>query len=957
MPISIYPPILQSSQPAFVPGTSYPIYFTLQQISDFDDIGHIQVRIVRQIDNISIIDKNKYDDGTIYKAPEQIDKELAPKYAIHILDNDLADGWKTGTQYKVQMRFGLNPMYSDKSEFASWKQEQIDTEAFSEWSTVMVIKAINRPKIYIENAEALADEQILSSDRMEPTLTPMFFGVCKPIETDNEIVDTYQFNLFEGEKVINDVNDPNFIETSGSLRHKTIPTANLAVKFNSGLLSSVDQYRFSHILENKKKYTVFYSTVTKNGYRSESAPYVFTVTQTNLGELRGFDLKVTGTEPYCRENGCINLYLKTYEARLNGSYVIIRSSEKTNYGVWEDIKYFTVKEKEYNNDLLFSDFTVESGIRYKYAIQQENSAGLRTTPKFEENNKSHYVDFEYSYLYHDKVQLRLMFNQKINSFKHTVLSSKQDTLGSKYPYLSRNGDAYYAEFPISGLISFQMDENQTFFEYREDGYYYEGKKIISSDKFEEGNAERLDDMIIYDKDGNIESVIPQIRRANEPLTISHNLTENNIFIERKFREKVEEFLNNFNYKLYKSPTEGNIVVTLQNVTLTPNETLGRMLFEFSATAYEVLENTIENLDTSGIINIGEFQGLASKKIILSLGQVDNLYGANVDKNIYKRIVNQEETKIDGGGYRYQLERVRSIWIDRYPDSNFRGKITELKAKRSELNIKGESITEVDKEIKKYENLAEAIEKGWEESTVIISINGKNIIVAPRRIYALTYPITSLELVAADYPIVVNYICEKTTVEDLSIGVEIAIDLSRIWSQLAGVFTDTENVIMDGYRFDYGPGQPPLRVYSGSNSKIITYDKLGNVLLDSTNFNLYKSLNIFEIIKEETRRQVEFIYNLKDGFTYNEETERWENGPLVYEFSDIIYVDIEAEQNTVLMIGKKEDGSDAIKIRIGETGRYIVNPADNLIRYMVFETPTFAIINFKCLTKQTKLKRA
>ena len=44
-----------------------------------------------------------------------------------------------------------------------------------------------------------------------------------------------------------------------------------------------------------------------------------------------------------------------------------------------------------------------------------------------------------------------------------------------------------------------------------------------------------------------------------------------------------------------------------------------MLYSFSATAYEVLENTIENLNEVNIINIGEFESLASEDRINSFG--------------------------------------------------------------------------------------------------------------------------------------------------------------------------------------------------------------------------------------------------------------------------------------------------------------------------------------------------
>jgi hypothetical protein len=43
-----------------------------------------------------------------------------------------------------------------------------------------------------------------------------------------------------------------------------------------------------------------------------------------------------------------------------------------------------------------------------------------------------------------------------------------------------------------------------------------------------------------------------------------------------------------------------------NISLAPDEGLSRMIATFSATAYEVAENTIENLNEYGIISIGEY---------------------------------------------------------------------------------------------------------------------------------------------------------------------------------------------------------------------------------------------------------------------------------------------------------------------------------------------------------------
>lgn len=50
--------------------------------------------------------------------------------------------------------------------------------------------------------------------------------------------------------------------------------------------------------------------------------------------------------------------------------------------------------------------------------------------------------------------------------------------------------------------------------------------------------------------------------------------------------------------------EGNMVVMLTDISLTPEQTLGRRLYNFSATMYEIEDGySLETLDSLGIINI------------------------------------------------------------------------------------------------------------------------------------------------------------------------------------------------------------------------------------------------------------------------------------------------------------------------------------------------------------------
>ena len=142
------------------------------------------------------------------------------------------------------------------------------------------------------------------------------------------------------------------------------------------------------------------------------------------------------------------------------------------------------------------------------------------------------------------------------------MQSKQDTLGSQYATILQNGYAYYEEFPISGLISAYMDE----------------ENIFMSKDFDE---------------------------------LSISPTPETVKIERLFRHKVETFLNNGDYKLFKTPTEAdkNIIVGLVGVSLSPQQSLNRMIYSFSATAYEVAENNLTNLKELGINAIGEWKDI------------------------------------------------------------------------------------------------------------------------------------------------------------------------------------------------------------------------------------------------------------------------------------------------------------------------------------------------------------
>ena len=61
--------------------------------------------------------------------------------------------------------------------------------------------------------------------------------------------------------------------------------------------------------------------------------------------------------------------------------------------------------------------------------------------------------------------------------------------------------------------------------------------------------------------------------------------------ERLFKMEVLKWLNNGMPKLFRSPTEGNFIVKLMKISLTPQEKLGRLLHTFNCSACEIADCT------------------------------------------------------------------------------------------------------------------------------------------------------------------------------------------------------------------------------------------------------------------------------------------------------------------------------------------------------------------------------
>lgn len=279
--------------------------------------------------------------------------------------------------------------------------------------------------------------------------------------------------------------------------------------------------------EEGENYSVKMITTTINGFKSVSKTYTLSIDWKKQAATLEHDL----------ESG---RNIISFDSATTGGLYLFEA-------LGDDFK------ARYINDIIaldknvtLYDSNVEHGSKESYHIYKINQQG-QPECEYTVDSDSNPTYFDDIFLSDDDREVCIKYNPQISSFKTNILESKQETLGGKYPYFFRNGHVGYNEFPISGLITRLADPSN------------------SNNTIRTSTDAQNDDSLGW----------------------STNLTHDNFAAERKYKMELLKWLNNGKTKLFRSPAEGNYYVRLMNVSLSPNQTLGRMLHTFNCTAYEV----------------------------------------------------------------------------------------------------------------------------------------------------------------------------------------------------------------------------------------------------------------------------------------------------------------------------------------------------------------------------------
>lgn len=529
--INLYPPIVGTYIPAFIADEGVcRVYFSLSKFNVVEDIANVQITIRNQFTNLSVLDSSKYPSAIMIKKLQQDDTITTDaKYYIEINKEDMQGGkFDINQYYKVQLRFTPKndkvPSPPADNKLDGWLAAYI--EYFSEWSTVCLIRGISEPSLDISGY--ILEDGVISWSNVNPTI---YGELTFADDNETEQLKSYSVKLYnKNQEVLSDSGI--LFTTSDNNKNSFIYT----FKYN--------------FMPGDYSFEITYQTM--NNYIDTYA-LSFSV-QDTLQENQDLSFAAVADE----ENGRIIITIKNpTNISYTGDLTIRRASSATNFTYWENIKDYSFTTQTGIKET-YSDNTIESGVWYKYALIDT----LNNTIK--EIKKPVMTIFDDMFLTTKDRQLKLKFNPTVSSFKRMVQESRTDTLGSQYPFIRRNGYANYAQFPIGGLISFQMDEAELFTSLEE--LFGEHLKLYSS--------------------------------YNEEHRFS---TENDWMYEKLFKDKVSEFLYDGQPKLFRSATEGNFIIKLMDVSLSPNATLGRRIVSFTATAYEMADCTVDNFKKYGIL--------------------------------------------------------------------------------------------------------------------------------------------------------------------------------------------------------------------------------------------------------------------------------------------------------------------------------------------------------------------
>lgn len=614
---TLYPPQISTFMPAFVNTTDAVVYFSLSSFNSSSEIQRVHVSLVNQLNNENALN----NVSGILISPLRYDTASGMYYVVIPVTSIAGNQFNINQFYKVQLRFDSfveTPDDTVPTDDKNLTMYLLDHQQyFSEWSSVCLLRPILQPTIRLKTFDTYEGENTISFNKgIIPIAGKLYFGDNSVVET--ETLQSYQIQILKKDSDEVVLQSPT-IYTGDNLDPNDI---NYRIDLQGLREDDGSEFRLKVTITTKNQYT------TSKTWNFQIADFL---------DEETFDPELTVEMD--NDEGIANLYVRNVQT-VFGTIYIKRGSSIDNFETWEDIY---VEKVTGDIDLHIQDNTVSSLVWYRYSIQLENSRGALTNVYRSQVFMPEFYDVIIS---RGTRQFKIQYNYSISSFKPVVNRAKIDTLGGRFPKFAENAILNYKQFSISGLISAEADVYQNF--------------LDKEDYFGDDNYDRYQ---VYKSQSGVKDVVrndyADYNQDNTVLTSYLTTTQNDWLWEREFREEAMKWLNDGEPKLYRSMTEGNLAVMLTDISLTPNSTLGRRLYSFTATVYEIAEaHSLETLNSLGIYDVVKPKEVTSgggggaidpEPEYVEVMKVGQLYQFEVtDKNnVLSVILNQLKEKYGG----------------------------------------------------------------------------------------------------------------------------------------------------------------------------------------------------------------------------------------------------------------------------------------------------------------------
>lgn len=458
------------------------------------------------------------------------------------------DGWflNVGQFYKIQLAYiaTFTP-----------EEEEPTVDEYAQhvgyYSTVGISKFSWYPTVYIDGLDESS-----SNDHIQE-----YFGRYSQTYDDGESGDS-NFKIADStEKVYNYRfiitntynEETRVVKDSGWLLHDA--------STDESEYESYDRWEYFSELPNMGETKIQYQVKTTSGIEANSEEYSLSNTMYQGG----------GSDPernyinYDFDNGYVEMGIGLMEGWPYEQVYILRTDLETK----ERVKIKQIKEYT-QPTVIFRDFTVEQGKTYRYQMTYKvGGSPVLVDSYFDYEVK---IDFEDIFLFDGERQLKVRFNPSMSGIHEVIMESNTNTIGGKYPFFFRNGDVRYRDFTLGGLVSFHMDEQRLFSIYGVEDQPTRGRTYTP---------------------------MPDI----EDFSLPTDLTGRNFTHERKFREEVLAWLNDGKIKLFRSPSEGIMMVRLSGCSMSPDQTTSRMIYSFSCQGVEAAGHEYEDLVKNNIYKL------------------------------------------------------------------------------------------------------------------------------------------------------------------------------------------------------------------------------------------------------------------------------------------------------------------------------------------------------------------